>query len=89
MYPEEAKLAAVQGNVVLECLIDETGQVAWVRVLTGHPLLSAAAVNAVKQWSYSPPLLKDLLAAPEGVPVPVVLKVSVPFRLPRARPYAK
>lgn len=74
VYPEEAKKARVQGVVILECTISPAGKVADVRVLRGIPLLDQAAVDAVKQWEYTPTLLA-------GKPVPVIMTVTVNFRL--------
>jgi len=74
LYPDLAKQARIEGTVVLECTINEQGQVTEVRVLRGIPLLDAAAVEAVRQWVYSPTLL-------EGVPVPVIMTVTVHFKL--------
>jgi TonB family protein len=74
VYPEEAKRARVQGVVILECTISPEGTVADVRVLRGIPLLDQAAVDAVKQWVYTPTLLA-------GKPVPVIMTVTVNFRL--------
>jgi protein TonB len=73
-YPEVAKQARVEGVVVLEAVISPDGRVTEVKVLRGSPLLDDAAVNAVKSWVYSPTLLN-------GVPVPVVMTVTVSFKL--------
>lgn len=73
-YPELAKRARVQGVVILQVLVDEQGNVADVKIIRGHPLLNQAAVEAVKQWKYSPTLLN-------GEPVPVVATVTVNFVL--------
>jgi protein TonB len=73
-YPEIAKQARVQGVVILECTISPQGKVTDVKVLRGIPLLDQAAIDAVKQWVYSPTLLN-------GVPVPVIMTVTVNFRL--------
>jgi periplasmic protein TonB len=73
-YPDIAKQARVQGVVILECTISPQGKVTDVKVLRGIPLLDAAAIDAVKQWVYSPTLLN-------GVPVPVIMTVTVNFRL--------
>jgi TonB family protein len=73
-YPDIAKLAGVQGVVILECLITPEGKVANVRVLRGIPLLDEAALEAVRQWEYTPTLLDD-------VPVRVIMTVTVNFRL--------
>jgi TonB family protein len=53
VYPVLAKATHVQGVVRLELLIDEAGVVT-PRVLTGHPMLAQAALDAVKQWKYKP-----------------------------------
>ena len=73
-YPDIAKQARVQGVVILECTIIPQGKVTDVKVLRGIPLLDSAAIEAVKQWVYSPTLLN-------GVPVPVIMTVTVNFRL--------
>lgn len=74
IYPEIARQARVQGVIILECTISPAGTVSDVKVLRGTPLLDAAAVAAVRQWVYTPTLLN-------GVPVPVVMTVTVTFRL--------
>jgi protein TonB len=74
VYPREAKEARVQGVVILECTISPEGKVVEVKVLRGVPLLDEAAVTAVRQWEYTPTLL-------DGVPVPVIMTVTVNFRL--------
>jgi protein TonB len=73
-YPEIAKQARVQGIVILECTISPQGKVTNVTVLRGIPLLNDAAQDAVRQWVYTPTLLN-------GVPVPVIMTVTVNFRL--------
>jgi protein TonB len=73
-YPDIAKQARVQGVVILECTISPQGKVSDVKVLRGIPLLDQAAVDAVKQWVYTPTLLN-------GVPVPVIMTVTVNFKL--------
>jgi len=74
VYPETARRARVEGVVLLEVNIDERGDVTNVRVIQGHLLLCQPAVEAVKQWKYSPTVLN-------GTPVPVVSTVMLPFRL--------
>ena len=73
-YPDVAKQARVEGVVVLEAVISPEGRVTDVKVLRGSPLLDDSAVNAVKSWVYTPTLLN-------GVPVPVVMTVTVSFKL--------
>jgi protein TonB len=73
-YPDIARRARVSGDVFLEVMLDEEGNVSGVKVLRGHPLLVEEAVRAVKQWKYSPTLLN-------GEPIPIVAAVTVSFRL--------
>jgi TonB family protein len=73
-YPEIAKQARVQGVVILECTIDTRGRVSDIKVLRSIPLLDAAAVEAVKQWTYEPTYLN-------GEAVPIIMTVTVNFRL--------
>jgi TonB family protein len=74
VYPPLALAARVQGSVRLECVIGEDGRISDIAVVQGHPLLDAAAIEAVRQWRYLPTLLN-------GVRVSVVLTVVVDFRL--------
>lgn len=74
VYPAEAKQAGVSGAVVMQLTITEKGDVSDIKVVSGHPLLRDAAVNAVKQWQYSPTLLN-------GEPAPVIATVTVQFEL--------
>ena len=74
VYPQIATQARVQGVVILECTISPQGKVTEVKVLRGIPLLDQAAIDAVKQWVYTPTLLN-------GVPVPVIMTVTVNFKL--------
>ncbi len=74
VYPPMALQARVQGVVVLECTIGPEGKVTRVVVVSGPPLLTDAAVDAVRQWEYTPTLLA-------GVPVPVIMTVRVNFKL--------
>lgn len=74
VYPAIATAVRVEGIVILEATIDETGQVADLKVLRSVPMLDAAAVDAVKQWRYSPARLN-------GTPIPVIVTVTVRFAL--------
>jgi periplasmic protein TonB len=74
VYPAIARAARVEGLVILEALIGEDGVVRDVRVLRSVQLLDAAAVDAVRQWRFTPTLLN-------GQPVPVVMTVTVTFKL--------
>ncbi len=73
-YPTRALQARVQGTVILECLIGTDGRIARVKVLRSVPLLDEAATEAVRQWQYEPTLVN-------GVPVPVIMTVTVNFKL--------
>lgn len=73
-YPSIARMAGVQGTVILEATIDSAGTVQDVRVLRSIPLLDASAIEAVRQWKYTPTLLN-------GNPVTVVMTVTVNFKL--------
>jgi protein TonB len=73
-YPTLARAAHQEGTVILETVIDTRGAVQTVRVLKGDPLLDQAAVEAVRQWRFTPALLN-------GQPVPVVMTVTVTFTL--------
>jgi len=73
-YPSVALAARAEGVVILEATIGLTGMVEDVRILRSIPLLDAAALEAVRQWEYSPTLLN-------GVPVPVLITVTVNFTL--------
>ena len=74
VYPPDAIQARVQGVVILECTISPTGKVVEVKPLRGIPLLTEAAIEAVKQWEYTPTMLN-------GVAVPVIMTVTVNFKL--------
>ena len=73
-YPESAMAAKVQGIVVLEAQIELDGHVCNPRILRSIPLLDQSAINAVRQWRYTP-------AKRNGVAVPVVTTLTVNFTL--------
>ena len=74
VYPELARQTRTQGAVVLDCVIDEHGNVTQMKLVSGHPLLVNAAFRAVRQWKYQPTLLN-------GVPVAVEMEVTVNFSM--------
>jgi protein TonB len=74
LYPDVAEKARVQGVVIVETLIGPDGKVQDARILRSIPLLDQAALDAVRQWVFTPTLLN-------GVPVPVVMTVTVNFTL--------
>jgi protein TonB len=73
-YPQLAIQARIQGNVVLHAIIGRDGQVSELQVLSGHPLLVNAALDAVRQWRYNPTLLN-------GQAVEVETTITVSFVL--------
>jgi protein TonB len=73
-YPEVARRVRLETIVLLETIIDAVGNVTTAKVLRGHPLLNQAAVDAVQQWKFKPAMLN-------GEPIPVVMTVTVHFKL--------
>jgi protein TonB len=73
-YPSLAKMARIQGTVILEAIIAKDGTVRELRALSGHPLLVKAALEAVQRWRYLPTLLN-------GEPVEVLTEIDVSFSL--------
>jgi protein TonB len=74
VYPALARETHVQGIVILEIVIDERGNVSHADVLRSKPLLDVAALDAVRQWKFTPTLLN-------GIAVPIVMTVTVNFSL--------
>ena len=74
VYPDLALRAQLQGVVILEAVVGRDGRVEDVKVLRSIPLLDAAAVDAVRQWQYSPLLLNG---KPERFIVTVTLRFNV------------
>jgi len=73
-YPPLAQQARIQGAVVMTALIDKGGNVQHLQIVSGHPLLAPAAIEAVKQWRYKPFILN-------GQPLEVETTVTVNFHL--------
>ena len=73
-YPQLAKQARIQGSVVLQAEISKEGTIQNLQLISGHPMLAPAAIEAVKQWRYKPYLLN-------GEPVAVETQVVVNFSL--------
>lgn len=74
VYPPLARSARVQGSVVLRAIISRNGTIEDLTVLSGHPLLTGAAIEAVRRWRYRPYMLN-------GDPVEVETRVTVNFIL--------
>jgi periplasmic protein TonB len=73
-YPPLARQARIQGNVVLAAEISKDGTIENLHLISGHPMLAPAAIEAVKQWRYKPYILN-------GEPVEVETQVTVIFSL--------
>jgi periplasmic protein TonB len=73
-YPKLAVQARLQGVVIIEATIDDKGRVVDAKVLRGLPMLDQAALDAVRQWVYTPTFL-------DGHPTPVLMVVTVNFML--------
>jgi protein TonB len=73
-YPPLAKAARIQGHVMLQAEISKDGTIQNLQLISGHPMLAPAAIEAVKQWRYKPYLLN-------GEPVAVETQVDVIFSL--------
>lgn len=74
VYPPLARQAHIQGVVVLTAIIDKEGSIQNLQLVSGHPMLAPAAIEAVKQWRYKPFLLN-------GQSMVVETTVTVNFQL--------
>jgi TonB family protein len=74
VYPPLARQARIQGNVALHVIVDREGKVEEVTLISGHPLLVQAAIDAVRQWRYETTLLN-------GFPVAVDTTATVTFTM--------
>jgi periplasmic protein TonB len=73
-YPVLARETHVQGQVRIDAVLDEQGNVVEMKIVSGHPLLYQAALDALKQWKYEPTYLNDR-------PIAVRLIVTINFQL--------
>jgi protein TonB len=73
-YPPLAKQARISGTVRLTAIIGRDGAIERLQLISGHPLLAQAAIEAVKQWVYRPTLLNE-------TPVEVITQIDVNFTL--------
>ncbi len=74
VYPPDAKQARIQGKVRLTAVIDREGKIIDLQLVSGHPLLAESAIEAVRQWIYTPTLLN-------GEPVQVVTDIDINYTL--------
>ncbi len=70
-YPQMARIAHIQGDVLLQATISKAGVIENLHALSGHPILIQAAMDAVKQWKYKPYILNG-----EAVEVETQIKVQ-------------
>src|SRR6202167_1828267 len=73
-YPPLARQARIQGSVLLQAEISKDGSIENLHLISGHPMLAPAAIEAVKQWKYKPYILN-------GEPVEVETQITVNFTL--------
>jgi TonB family protein len=73
-YPQMARIAHIQGDVVMNFNVDKEGHVAGLRAVSGHPILVQAALDAVRQWQYKPIVVN-------GQPVEVQCRVVTKFHM--------
>lgn len=76
VYPAPARLVRASGNVQLQAVIGRDGRIQEIKVVSGHPMLVPAAIEAVRQWIYQPTTLN-------GEPVEVDTVITVTFTLAR------
>jgi protein TonB len=70
-YPQMARIAHIQGDVLLQATISKAGVIENLRAVQGHPILIQAAMDAVKQWKYKPYILNG-----EAVEVETTIRVQ-------------
>jgi protein TonB len=59
IYPHIAAISGIQGQVKLHAIIGRDGRIQSLNLVSGHPLLAHAALEAVEQWRYRPYVLND------------------------------
>jgi protein TonB len=74
VYPSLARSARIQGSVVVYALISKAGTIENLQVLSGHPMLAGAAIEAIRQWRYRPYILNN-------EPIEVETQIIVTFSL--------
>jgi periplasmic protein TonB len=73
-YPTLAREARIQGDVTIDAILDEEGNIVDMKVISGHPFLYQAALSALKKWKYEPTYLNDK-------PIAVEMIVTIRFQL--------
>ncbi len=76
VYPSEARRMHLEGTVILEAIVTEEGLIENLKLVSGHPILAQAAMDAVSKWRYSPYLLN-------GKPTQKQTRITVSFLAPQ------
>ena len=76
VYPPEARRMHVEGSVVIDAMVTAQGQVDNLQLVSGDPMLAAAAMDAVRRWRYTPYLLN-------GNPIPKQTRITISFIAPQ------
>jgi TonB family protein len=76
VYPPMALSRRLEGSVTLMASVAADGTIGEIKVLRGEPIFATAAVEAVRQWRYTPTQL-------DGNPIPVTREITINFKLPR------
>jgi protein TonB len=74
VYPPLARTTRTQGTVILQAIISRDGVIEQLQLISGHPLLAPAAIDAVRQWRFRPYILN-------GQPIEVETEITVNFTL--------
>ena len=74
IYPALGKQARIEGQVIIDAVIDTTGKLTDMTVVSGPPLLQQAAIDSLRMWKYRPGYLNEK-------PVPTKTSITVNFRL--------
>jgi len=74
IYPDIARAARIQGDVVIDAVIDTNGNISQMKLISGHPMLVNAAMDALRRWKYEPTYLDEQ-------PVAIELNVTIHFSM--------
>ena len=73
-YPTQAVKERIEGNVVIEAIVSETGEITSIKSVSGPPALTSASTDAAKRWRFTPTTV-------EGAPVPAIAKLTFRYDL--------
>jgi TonB family protein len=74
VYPPLARQARIQGTVFLKVIVNKSGEIRDLEVISGHPLLVPSATEALRKWRYTP-------YEHDGEPIEVTTTIQVNFRI--------